>query len=588
VFRSTNMTDTAASWHSMLRPTVTRLYSVKCGTRETPSQGKRRKEELMPNIGDYETTYANFEWEMPEKFNFGRDVVDAWEEDRPAMIWLGANGDEQHLTFGDFSRLSNKFANVAKEMGIRRGDRVMVLMGHVPEWHVVLTALLKLGAIAVPNAAQLRANELRFRAQHTGSVAIISGPQGVEEIDAVREEVPELRRFVSLGGEHEGWESYEALMEDAPDAFAAEDTTTVEDAFILYTSGTTAHPKGALHTVGYTYVKRVLARYWLNLREGDRVWCTAATGWAKNIWNVLGPWSLGSEIFVYEGTSDPVEPFDPVEDLGLIARYGITVLCQAPTEYRALANTPEFETADLSSVRHAVTGGDTLNPWVIERFEELHGITIYEGYGQTETTRLVANFPGLEIKPGSMGKPAPGCDVRVIDQGGNELPPGEQGDIALSADNPGLMKGYWRQPEQTEAVMRNGFYLTGDRATRDEDGYIWFAGRSDDVIISAGARIDPLEVEEAIMGHPAIAECAAVGKPDKEWGEIVKVYVVLTGGYEVSEELIREIQEYAKSVTDLYKYLREIEFIDELPKTATSGKIRRGELRQRATEKTSG
>lgn len=536
----------------------------------------------MSNIGEYETTYANFEWEMPEKFNFGRDVVDAWEEDRPAMIWLGANGDEQRLTFGDFSRLSNKFANVAKEMGIQRGDRIMVLMGHVPEWHVVLTALLKLGAIAVPNAAQLRANDLRFRAQHTNSVAIISGAQGIEEIDAVREEVPSLRHFISVGDGREDWESYERLMEDASEDFAAEDTTPGEDAFILYTSGTTAHPKGALHTVGYTYVKRVLARYWLDLREGDRVWCTAATGWAKNIWNVLGPWSLGNEIFVHEG------PFDPVDRLELIGRYGITVLCQTATEYRVLANTPEFENADLSSVRHAVSGGETLNARVIERFEELHGITIYEGYGQTETTRLVANFPGLEVKPGSMGKPAPGCDVRVIDEDGNELPPGEQGYIALSADNPGLMKGYWRQPEQTEAVMRNGFYLTGDRASRDEDGYIWFAGRSDDVIISAGARIDPLEVEEALIGHPAIAESAAVGKPDKEWGEIVKVYAVLTGGYEPSEELIREIQEYAKGVTDLYKYLREIEFIDELPKTATSGKIRRSDLRQRDTEKASG
>jgi acyl-coenzyme A synthetase/AMP-(fatty) acid ligase len=544
--------------------------------------GEAKKGGAMPNIGDYETTYANFEWEMPERFNFGRDVVDAWEEDRPAMIWLGANGDEQRLTFGDFSRLSNKFANVAKEMGIQRGDRVMVLMGQVPEWHVVLTALLKLGAIAVPNAAQLRANDLQFRAEHSGSVAIISGPQGLEEIDAMREEVLDLQHFISLGGEREGWESYERLMEDASEDFTAEDTASDEDAFIMYTSGTTAHPKGALHTHGYTYAKRVQARYWLDLQEGDRVWCTAATGWAKNIWNVvLGPWSLGNEIFVHEGA------FDPVERLALIGRYGITVLCQAPTEYRVLANTPELEDADLSTVRHAVSAGEPLNAAVIERFEELHSITIYDGYGQTENTLLVANFPGLEVRPGSMGKPAPGCDVRIIDEDGDELSPGEQGDIALSADNPGLMKGYWQQPEETEDVMRNGFYLTEDRGSRDEDGYIWFEGRSDDVIISAGYRIGPFEVEEAVIGHPAIAESAAVGKPDEERGEIVKAYAVLTGGYEPSEELIEEIQEHAKNVTAPYKYPREIEFIDELPKTA-SGKIRRVELRQRDTEETSG
>src|SRR5829696_283016 len=544
--------------------------------------GEAKKGGAMPNIGDYETTYANFEWEMPERFNFGRDVVDAWEEDRPAMIWLGASGDEQRLTFGDFSRLSNKFANVAKEMGIQRGDRVMVLMGQVPEWHVVLTALLKLGAIAVPNAAQLRANDLQFRAEHSGSVAIISGPQGLEEIDAMRDEALDLQHFISLGGEREGWESYERLMEDAPEDFTAEDTAPDEDAFILYTSGTTGHPKGALMTHGYTYAKRMQARYWLDLQEGNRVWCTAATGWAKNIWNVvLGPWSLGNEIFVHEGA------FDPAERLDLIGRYGITVLCQAPTEYRVLANAPELENADLSSVRHAVSAGEPLNAAVIERFEELHGITIYDGYGQTENTLLVANFPGLEVKPGSMGKPAPGCDVRIIDEDGDELSPGEQGDIALSADNPGLMKGYWQQPEETEDVMRNGFYLTEDRGSRDENGYIWFEGRSDDVIISAGYRIGPFEVEEAVIGHPAIAESAAVGKPDEERGEIVKAYAVLTGGYEPSEELIEEIQEHAKNVTAPYKYPREIEFIDELPKTA-SGKIRRVELRQRDTEEMSG
>ncbi|HZY56694.1 MAG TPA: AMP-binding protein, partial [Rubrobacteraceae bacterium] len=401
----------------------------------------------MPNIGDYETTYANFEWETPERFNFGRDVVDEWakEEDRPAMIWLGANGDEQRLTFGDFSRLSNKFANVAKEMGIERGDRVMVLMGKVPEYHVVLIALLKLGAITIPSAAMLRAGDLQFRAENSGAVAIISGPEGVEEADAMREEVPNLRHFIALGGEREGWESYERLMEDASEDFTAEDTASDEGALMLYTSGTTGYPKGALHTHGYTHAKRTQAYYWLDLQEGDRLWCTAATGWAKNIWNVfLGPWSLGTEIFVHEGA------FDAAERLDLIGRYGITVLCQAPTEYRVLANTRELESADLSSVRHALSAGEPLNAAVIERFEELHGITIYDGYGQTENTLLVANFPGLEVKPGSMGKPAPGCDVRIIAADGEELSPGEQGDIALSADNPGLMKGYWQQPEDTE------------------------------------------------------------------------------------------------------------------------------------------
>ncbi len=538
----------------------------------------------MANIGDYETTYASFEWAVPERFNFGRDVVDRWaEEDRPAMIWLGTDGEERRFTFGDFSRLSNKFANVARELGIQRGDRVMVLMGKVPEWHVVLTALLKLGAIAVPNAAQLRANDLKFRAEHSGSVAIISGPEGIEEANAMRDEVPDLRHFVALGGEeHEGWESYERLMEDASESFTAEDTASDEGAFILYTSGTTKHPKGALHTHGYTHAKRMQAYYWLDLQEGDLLWCTAATGWAKNIWNVLlGPWTLGTEIFVHEGA------FDAAERLDLIGRYGITVLCQAPTEYRVLANAPELESADLSSVRHALSAGEPLNAPVIERWRDLHGITIYDGYGQTENTLLAGNFPGLEIRPGSMGKPAPGCDVRIIDEDGNELPPGELGDIALWGDNPALMKEYWEQPDETEDVFRNGYYLTGDRASRDEDGYIWFEGRSDDVILSAGYRIGPFEVEDALIGHPAVAESAVVAKPDEERGNIVKAYVVLTADYEPSEELVEEIQDHTKDVTAPYKYPREIEFIDALPKTA-SGKIRRVELRQRETAEATG
>jgi len=537
----------------------------------------------MPNIGDYEKTYTQFEWETPERFNFGRDVVDKWaEENRPAMIWLGTSGEERRLTFGDFSRLSNKFANVARKLGIERGDRVIVLMGKVPEWHVVLTALLKLGAIAIPSAAQLRTNDLKFRAEHSGAVAIISGPEGIEEADAMRKEVPDLQHFVVLGSEeHEGWESYEKLMDEASEDFTAEDTALDEGAFILYTSGTTKHPKGALHTHGYTHAKRMQARYWLDLQEDDLLWCTAATGWAKNIWNVfLGPWSLGMEIFVHEGA------FDAAERLELIRRYGITILCQAPTEYRVLANAPELEDADLSFIRHATSAGEPLNAPVMERWQELHGIEIYDGYGQTENTLLVGNFPGLEVRPGSMGKPSPGCDVRIIDEDGNELPPGELGDIALWGDNPALMKEYWEQPDETEAVFRNGYYLTGDRASRDEDGYIWFEGRSDDVILSAGYRIGPFEVEDTLMEHPAVAESAVVAKPDEERGNIVKAFVVLTADYEPSEDLVKELQEHSKSITAPYKYPREIEFVDDLPKT-TSGKIRRVELRQRETAETS-
>jgi acyl-coenzyme A synthetase/AMP-(fatty) acid ligase len=536
----------------------------------------------VANIGDYAVTYASFDWETPERFNFGRDVVDRWAaQDRPAMIWFGAGeaAEERRLDFARFSILSNRFANAARALGIERGDRVMVLLGKVPEWHVVLTGLLKLGAIAIPCAPQLRSGDLKFRAEHSGSVAMISGPEGFAEAEKMRAEagLSVLRYFVSVGEERDGWDSLEHLMDDASEGFDAEDTAADDGAFILYTSGTTKHPKGVLHTHGYTHAKWMQAKYWLDLQEGDRLWCTSGTGWAKSIWNVfLGPWSQGTEIFFHEAG------FDPAERLDLIERYGITVLCQAPTEYRLLAKAPELERADLSTVRHAVSAGEPLNPPVIERWRELHGITIYDGYGQTENTLLVANYPGLEVRPGSMGKPSPGCHVKVVDQEGEECSPNEAGDIALEGRMPCLFKEYWEQPDATEAAFRDDLYLTGDRAYRDADGYLWFVGRSDDVILSAGYRIGPFEVESVLIEHPAVVESAVVPAPDADRGSVVKAYVVVGKDHEPSDALAKEIQDYCKARTAPYKYPRRIEFIADLPKT-TSGKIRRVELRQRET-----
>lgn len=531
----------------------------------------------MPNIGDYEETRAHFVWETPERFNFGRDVIDRHPPDRPAMIWLGTDGSERRLTFGDVSEASNRFANAAREMGVRRGDRVLVIAGKRPEWHAMLVGLLKLGAVAIPCAEQLRAKDLRYRAEHSGATAVISSEAVMEEVDAIRDGLESLRIFISLdeSNEHEGWESYERLTSEASGSFTAEDTAASEGALMLYTSGTTSNPKGVWHTHGYTHAKRVEAYYWLDLREDDRLWCTSGTGWAKSIWNVfLGPWSHGTEIFVDEGG------FDPAERLRLIELYGITVLCQAPTEYRLLANSPELENADLSGIRHAVSAGEPLNAAVVERFRELHDLTVYDGYGQTENTLLVGNFPGLEVKPGSMGKPLPGCDVRIIDEHGQETPAGEPGDIALRPDIPAMFEEYYDQPDATETTRRGEFYVTGDRAVRDEDGYLWFMSRADDVILSAGYRIGPFEVESALIEHPAVVESAAVASPDADRGSVVKAFVVLASGYEASDELVDELQEHCKRVTAPYKYPRRVEFVDDLPKTA-SGKIRRVELRDR-------
>src|SRR5829696_5855052 len=531
----------SAEWMIRSSSIPLRIALVQCGSGET--FGERWA--TLANIGDYEKTYADFDWETPERFNFGRDVVDRWAaQDRAAMVWLGMSGEERRLDFAQFSVLSHRFANAARALGVGRGDRVMVLLGKVPEWHAILTGLLKLGAIAIPCAPQLRSGDLKFRAVHSGSVAMISGPEGIGQVEKMRRDTPSLKRFVCVGEENEGRESFEDLVDGASKDSAAEGTASDDGAFILYTSGTTKNPKGVLHTHGYTHAKRVQARFWLDLQEGDRLWCTSGTGWAKSIWNVfLGPWSLGTEVFFHEGG------FDPAERLDLIERHAITVLCQAPTEYRLLAKTPELEDANLSQLQHAVSDGEPLNPPVIQRWKELHGVMIYDGYGQTENTLIVGNFPGLEVRPGSMGKPSPGCEVKIIDLDGNGCPPDEPGDIALSGRIPALLKEYWEQPDATGAVFRDGHYLTGDRAYRDADGYLWFVGRSDDVILSAGYRIGPFEVESILIEHPAVVESAVVPLPDEDRGSVVKAFIVVGEDYQPSEDLAKEIQDYCKENT---------------------------------------
>jgi acyl-coenzyme A synthetase/AMP-(fatty) acid ligase len=321
------------------------------------------------------------------------------------------------------------------------------------------------------------------------------------------------------------------------------------------------------------------AERWLAAAPGDLVWCTAGTGWAKSIWNVLlGPWSAGASIVLHEGA------FDPAERFRLIAELGVTVLCQAPTEYRLMAKQDGIDAYDLSRVRHMVSAGEPLNPEVIKTFGEEFGLTIRDGYGQTENTLLVANMPGAEIRPGSMGLPTPGHEIAVIDEDGAIVPDGEEGDVALAGRPPSLFREYYRAPEETAAVFRGDWYVTGDRATRDGDGYLWFTGRADDVILSAAYRIGPFEVESALLEHAGVAESAVIGKPDPDRGQIVKAFVVLRPGVDGSDGLVRELQEHCKRVTAPYKYPREIEFVGELPKTR-SGKIRRVELRRLEQER---
>jgi acyl-coenzyme A synthetase/AMP-(fatty) acid ligase len=503
----------------------------------------------------------------PARFNFARDVIEQQDPGRVALRFRDRNGDVRDLTFGDVADQAARWAGLLRARGIAPGDRILVLVGKVPDWFAAMLGALKAGAVAIPCSEMLRAKDLDFRARHSGARLLVVDPGSRAQIDAMAE-APDV-----------------VYLDDAelgePDPETA-DTGAEDPAFILYTSGTTKDPKGVVHAHRYTWAKRAQAERWLDAKPDDLVWCTAGTGWAKSVWNVLlGPWSCGSTVIVHEGG------FDPEERFRLIGELGATILCQAPTEYRLMAKLDGLERFDVSGVRHMVSAGEPLNPEVIRAFADAFGRTIHDGYGQTENTLLVGNFPGNEIRPGSMGKPSPGYDVRVIDFDGSECAVGEEGDIALRGDAPALFAGYWNQPDETAAVYRGEWYVTGDRAVRDEDGYLWFTGRADDVINSSAYRIGPFEVESALLEHPAVAESAVIGKPDPDRGQIVKAFVVLRPGREAEEALVRELQDHCKRVTAPYKYPREIEFVTELPKTR-SGKIRRVELRKLEEQRAAG
>jgi acyl-coenzyme A synthetase/AMP-(fatty) acid ligase len=500
---------------------------------------------------------------VPERFNFARDVAE--RRTGPATTFVARDGGRRELSFAEVNARSAQWTNRLARAGVEQGDRVLVLVGKTPEWHPIMLALLKLGAVSIPCSEMLRRKDLAFRVEHSGARLVVCDRPAESEVSGLDAAV----LFTDA-----------ARLEAEPSGAPTVDTAATDPAFILYTSGTTKDPKGVVHTHAYCFAKRMQAEHWLAARPGDLVWCTAGTGWAKSIWNVLlGPWSAGATIVLDEG------PFDPETRLRLLSGLGVSVLCQAPTEYRLEAKLGGLDRFDLSGVRHLVSAGEPLNPEVIKAFRDAFGLTIHDGYGQTENTLLVGNFPGAEIRPGSMGLPSPGHEIGVIDGDGNEVPEDEEGDIALRGRPPSLFREYYRAPDETAAVFRGDWYVTGDRATRDRDGYLWFTGRADDVILSAAYRIGPFEVESALLEHAGVAESAVIGKPDPDRGQIVKALVVLRPGVTGSAELVRELQEHCKRVTAPYKYPREIEFVEELPKTR-SGKIRRVELRRREEEHT--
>jgi acetyl-CoA synthetase/medium-chain acyl-CoA synthetase len=534
------------------------------------------------NLTDYEAAIRDFRLEVPERFNFARDVIDRWAADagKLAMLWLGQDGQERRLTFRDFAERSDRFAAVLQRHGVRPGDRVMVQLPRVPEWWEVLLGCFKAGAIAVPGTVLLTAKDIHYRTTLAGGAAYVTDVDGAVKVDQARGESPALRTLLQVGGEPaEGWLGYESEMAAAGNARTVA-TSSSDPSLIYFTSGTVDSPKMVLHThASYPIGHRITGRFWLDLRPDDLHLNLSETGWAKAAWSsFFGPWNMGAALFVQDARGR----FSASETLDLLEHYPVTTFCAPPTAYRMLV-LEDLTRRNPVALRWCVGAGEPLNPEVIDAWRRGTGHLIRDGYGQTETVLLCANFPTLEVRPGSMGKPAPGMAVAVIDEEGHALPADSEGDIAVRfrPERPvGLFKEYWRNPEASQACLRGDWYVTGDRAHVDGDGYFWFVGRADDVIISAGYRIGPFEVESALVEHPAVAEAAVVGKADPMRGTIVKAFVILAPGQTGSDLLAAELQEHVKAVTAPYKYPREVEFVSELPKTI-SGKIRRVELRER-------
>ncbi len=512
-------------------------------------------------------------------------IVDEWAAKVPnkrALCWTNDKGEHIDFTFADIKRESDRTAAYFQSLGIGKGDMVMLILKRRYEFWFSAIALHKIGAVAIPATHLLTKKDLVYRTNAASVKAIVAiGEEPL--IGSIQEAMPEsptVKNLISIGAIiPEGWEDFHKGIENAAPFVRPENVNTNDDLFLLYfTSGTTGNPKMVTHSFAYPLGHIVTAKYWHNLNENSLHLTVADTGWAKAAWGKLyGQWIAGAAVFVYDH-----EKFVPAELLSVIEKYKVTSFCAPPTMYRFMIR-EDLKKYDLSALKYCTIAGEPLNPSVYETFLKETGIKMMEGFGQTETTVTIATFPWMEPKPGSMGVPNPAFDMDLVTADGRSAEDGEQGEIILRTDRwvpVGLFCGYYRDEEKTKEIYSDNVYRTGDIAWRDEDGYYWFVGRTDDVIKSSGYRIGPFEVESALMTHPAVVECAITGAPDEVRGQVVKATIVLAKAYKerAGEELVKEIQDHVKQTTAPYKYPRIVEFVDELPKTI-SGKIRRVEIR---------
>ena len=529
----------------------------------------------------------NFKVEVPESFNFGYDIVDAWAEEQPeknAILWTNDQGLEHQYTFAELKEKTDATASYFQSLGIGHGDMVMLILKRRIEFWFSIIALHKLGAVAIPATHLLTKKDIVYRCNAADIKMIVCAGENVitDHIIEAMPNCPSLKHVVSIGsGMPEGFEDFQSGIANAEPFVKPVQPNSNDDIMLMYfTSGTTGEPKMVAHDFTYPLGHITTGAFWHNLHENSLHLTIADTGWGKAAWGKLyGQMIAGANIFVYDH-----EKFTPADILQKIQDCKITSLCAPPTIFRFLIK-EDISKYDLSSLEYCTTAGEALNYSVYETFLKITGIRLMEGFGQTETTMTLGTFPWMEPKPGSMGIPNPQYEIDLLTPDGRPAEDGEQGQIVIRTHNGkplGLFKGYYRDEERTEDAWHDDVYYTGDVAWRDEDGYYWFVGRADDVIKSSGYRIGPFEVESALMTHPAVVECAITGVPDEVRGQVVKATIILSKDYKGQEgpELIKELQNHVKKVTAPYKYPRVIEFVEELPKTI-SGKIRRVEIRSK-------
>ncbi|XP_044289076.1 acyl-coenzyme A synthetase ACSM3, mitochondrial-like isoform X2 [Varanus komodoensis] len=521
------------------------------------------------NFSDYESIQEQYKPEVPEYFNFAKDVVDVWAEEEkegrrsshPALWWVSDQGDQVKWSFEELALESRKAARVLSDQcGLQKGDRVIVILSRVPEWWLMNLACIRTGTVLIPGTIQLTAKDILHRLQTSRARCIVTEEVLAPAVDAVASKCPSLEsKLIVSRKPRGGWLYFNDLLKLAPDEHSCVATKSLDPMAIYFTSGTTGAPKmtehsHASHGIGLT----VNGRYWLDLSPSDTIWNTSDTGWGKSAWSsVFAPWIQGACVFAHG-----MPRFEPELVLEVLSKFPITTFCSPPTAYRMLVH-QNLTSHKFHSLKHCVSAGEPMNPEVMEKWEAHTELAIHEGYGQTETVLVCGTFKGMKIKPGSMGKPSPAYDVQIIDEDGNILPPGKEGNIAIRIKPTRpfcLFTQYTNDPERTAATICGDFYITGDIGMKDEDDYFWFIGRADDVINSAGYRIGPFEVESALIEHPAVVESAVVSSPDPTRGEVVKAFVVLAPDYASHdpEALIKELQDHVKKVTAPYKYPRKI------------------------------